>query len=214
MFKKILAILVLTGGFANSYAQENWKFHTEKDGVRVYTKSLLTSKIKALKVESILNASASQFVSVIMNIDKSKEWVYNTKSSVLVKQVSPSELFYYSEVTLPWPAQNRDFIAHIAVSQNPATKTITIDAPCVSGFVPVKQGIVRVTQSQGRWVVLPISKKQVKVEYTIAVDPGGSIPAWLVNLVASQGPLESFKMLKQQLQKPEYKNASLSYIVD
>lgn len=214
MFKKILVILLLTSGFTNSYAQENWKLHTEKDGVRVYTKSLLTSKIKALKVESILNASASQFVSVIMNIDKSTEWVYNTKSSVLVKQVSPSELFYYSEVTLPWPAQNRDFIAHIAVSQNPATKTITIDAPCVSGFVPVKQGIVRVTQSQGRWVVLPISKKQVKVEYTIAVDPGGSIPAWLVNLVASQGPLESFKMLKQQLQKPEYKNAALSYIVD
>ena len=214
MLKKIVVILVLLGVFSDGYAQETWKFHTEKEGVRVYTKSLLTSKIKALKVESILNASASQFVSVIMNIDKSTEWVYNTKSSVLVKQVSPSELFYYSEVTLPWPAQNRDFIAHIAVTQNPATKTITIDAPCVSGFVPVKEGIVRVTQSQGRWIVFPISKKQVKVEYTIAVDPGGSIPAWLVNLVASQGPLESFKMLKRQLQKPEYRYASLPYIVD
>jgi hypothetical protein len=214
MLKKIIVILMLTSGFVNSYAQESWKFHTEKDGVRVYTKSLLTSRIKAIKVESILNASASQFVSVIMDIDKSTEWVYNTKSSVLVRQVSPSELFYYSEITLPWPAQNRDFIAHIAVAQNPATKMITIDAPCVSGWVPVKPGIVRVTQSQGKWIVSPLSKKHIKVEYTIAVDPGGSIPAWLVNLVASQGPLESFKMLKRQLQKPAYKNATLSYIVD
>lgn len=214
MLKKLIVLLMLSCGFVKSYAQENWKFHTEKDGVRVYTKSLLTSKIKALKVECILNASVSQFVSVIMDIDKGAEWVYNTKSSVLLKQVSPSELFYYSEITLPWPAQNRDFIAHIVVSQNPATKTVTIDAPCVSGFVPVKQSLVRVTDSHGKWIVSPLSKKQIKVEYTIAVDPGGSIPAWLVNLVASQGPLESFKMLKRQLQKPAYKHASLPYIVD
>ena len=214
MFKRLIFLLISISTFSTVYAQENWKLSTEKDGVKVFTKSILTSKVKALKIETALNASASQLVAVIMDVEKGKEWVYSTKSCVLLKQVSPSELYYYSEVILPWPAQNRDFIAHIMVSQNPSTKIITVDAPCVTGYVPEKANIVRIQKSLGKWIITPISKSQVKIEYTLAVDPAGSIPAWLVNLVASQGPLETFKKLRTQLLKTEYQNVKLSYIID
>ncbi|MCF0055435.1 START domain-containing protein [Dyadobacter sp. CY356] len=214
MFKRFIFFIISVAFFQTTYAQESWKLSTEKDGVKVFTKSILTSKIKALKIECILNASASQLVAVIMNIEKGQEWVYSTKSCVLLKQVSPSELYYYSEVILPWPAQNRDFVAHITVTQNPANKIITVDAPCVNGYVPEKANIVRIQKSLGKWMITPLSKNQVKIEYTLAVDPAGTIPAWLVNLVASQGPLETFKKLRTQLQKQEYKNVHLSYIID
>ncbi|WP_159467402.1 START domain-containing protein [Dyadobacter sp. 3J3] len=214
MLRNYIFLSILISFFSPSYAQESWKLSTEKDGVKVFTKSILTSKIKALKIECVLNASASQLVAVIMDIEKGSEWVYGTKSCVLVKQVSPSELYYYSEVILPWPAQNRDFIAHISVSQNPSSKIITVDAPCVNGYVPEKANIVRIQKSMGKWIIIPLSKNQIKIEYTLAVDPAGSIPAWLVNLVASQGPLETFKKLKTQLQKEEYKNINISYIID
>lgn len=209
----VTLLIVLTASFGLC-GQETWKLHTEKEGVKVFTKSILTSKVKALRIETVLNASAAELVNVLMDIERQKDWVYNTRSCVVVKRNSPSDLYYYSEVTLPWPAQNRDFVAHISVSQHPVSKIITIDAPCVSGFVAEKPGIVRIVQSTGKWNITPVSKKQVKVDYTLAVDPAGSIPAWLVNLVASQGPLETFKMLKKQLQKPENKNVRLSYITD
>ena len=214
MCRRFILFTIFVLFFSTGYAQDTWKLSTEKDGVRVFTKSILTSKIKALKIETVLNASASQLVAVIMDVEKGKEWVYSTKSCVLLKQVSPSELYYYSEVLLPWPAQNRDFIAHITVSQNLSNKVVTVDAPCVTGYVPEKANIVRIQKSLGKWIITPLSKNQVKIEYTLAVDPAGTIPAWLVNLVASQGPLETFKQLKTQLQKDEYKNKSLSYIVD
>ncbi|MCF2446545.1 START domain-containing protein [Dyadobacter sp. CY345] len=214
MLKKTAVFLLFVVISLNVYAQETWKLHTEKDGVKVFTKSILTSRVKALKIETILPATLSELVTVLMDIERETEWVYSTKSCVVVKRVSPSDLYYYSEVELPWPAQNRDFVAHIMVSQNPSTKVVTMDAPCVSGFVAQKPGIVRIVQSTGKWIITPVSKRQVKVEYTLAVDPAGSIPAWLVNLVASQGPLETFKMLKIQLQKPEYRNARLSFITD
>lgn len=214
MLKNILTILCLVYFFSKAEAQNAWELNTQRDGIKVYTKSILTSKIKALKIECTLNASASQLVTAILDIDRCKEWVYNTKSCVVVKRVSPSELYYYSEVTLPWPAQNRDFIAHIMVSQNPSTKVITVDAPCVSGYVPEKSNIVRIKQSTGRWTITPVSKSQVKIEYTLAVDPAGSIPPWLINLVAAQGPIQTFKALRTQLQKPVYKSASLTFIED
>lgn len=175
---------------------------------------MANSTLRAIKVECSLNVRPSQLVSVIMDIDNSAQWVYHAKSAYVVKQVSASELYYYSEVSVPWPAQNRDYIAHISVSQNPETKVITIDAPCIADMVPVKPGVVRISNSVGKWTIAPADNHTIKVEYQLAVDPAGSIPAWLVNLFATDGPLKTFERLKQQLQKPGYKNVRLAFVVD
>lgn len=140
--------------------------------------------------------------------------MYATKSCVLLKQVSPAELYYYSEISVPWPASNRDFIARLVVTQDPRTKVVTIWGPTYPEYLPAKKDIVRVSQSEGKWVLTPVGKNRVKVEYTLHADPGGNIPAWLVNMFATKGPYESFRNLKEQLKKPAYVNARLSYITD
>jgi hypothetical protein len=81
-------------------------------------------------------------------------------------------------------------------------------------MVPVKPNVVRVADSKGKWVITPLSDGKVKIVYTLHADPGGSVPAWLSNMFATQGPAESFKKLKIQLQKPAYKNIKLDYIVN
>ena len=98
------------------------------------------------------------------------------------------------------------------VSQDAVTKVVTIDAPCIADMVPVKPKVVRIANSNGKWVLTPLSNGHVKVVYTLHADPGGSIPAWLINLFVTQGPRQSFKKLKVHLQKQVYKNAKLDYI--
>lgn len=126
--------------------------------------------------------------------------------------MSPSELYYYSEVAVPWPAQNRDYICHIVVKQDDKTKVITIDAPCINAMVPEKDNIVRITHSVGKWIIYPAENNTIKVYYELEVDPAGAVPAWLVNMFATKGPLEIFQKLKLQVQKPVYKDVKLSYI--
>ena len=87
-----------------------------------------------------------------------------------------------------------------------------MDGPAVPGFVPAKKGIVRIDHSSGKWVITPVNKHKMHVVYTLQVDPGGAIPAWLVNMLAAQGPIQSFKKLRLQLQKPVYKDVSLAFI--
>jgi len=214
MYKQVVAIFLLLFAFRISFAQETWKLAVDKEGIRIYTRHITNSKLKAIKVECSLNVRASQLVKVIMDIEHSGEWVYHSKNAYVVKQVSPSELYYYSEVSVPWPAQNRDYISHIMVSQNPKTKVITIDAPCIADMIPVKPGIVRISNSVGKWTIAPTGNNMLKVEYQLAVDPAGSIPAWLVNLFATDGPLKTFERLKLQLQKPEYKSTHPAFIED
>lgn len=210
--RKLFISLFMMLAAASASAQNDWKLSADKEGIKVYTSVVPDSKIKAVKVECDLNTTPSQLVAVIMDINTAPDWVYHVKSAKLVKQVSPSELYYYSEVSLPWPAANRDFVAHLTVSRDPATKMVTIDGPAVPGYVPLKKGIVRIDNSFGKWVVTPQGANQVHVQYSIHVDPGGSLPAWLVNIFATDAPLKIFENLKVQLLKPAYKNTTFAFV--
>jgi hypothetical protein len=195
-------------------AQNNWTLSTEHDGVKVYTRPSANSKLKAIKVMCNIQASPSQLLAAVLDIKTCSEWVYHSKQNVMIKQVSPLELFYYSEVEVPWPAENRDFVVHIQAEQDPQTKVITVTSPCIPGYIPEKPHIVRISHSVGNWTITPLGKNQVRAEYVLEVDPGGSIPAWLINLFATKGPLETFKNLKAHVQNDEYKKAHYSQITD
>lgn len=214
MRKIILYAILVLCYMQKANAQQNWQLSTETAGIKVYNSPVADSKVKALKVECEFNATLSQLVAVLLDVKTCTEWVYHTKLCTLLKQASPSEVYYYSEISIPWPAQNRDFVAHLIVKQDPETRVVNVDGPAVPGFVPLKTGIVRIEHSVGKWVLTPTTDNHVKVVYTLQVDPGGAIPAWLVNMFAAEGPTQSFKGLKLQLQKPAYQHAVLPFIRD
>jgi hypothetical protein len=209
MLRRILIMAMLVLGSIPVFAQQEWELRADKDGVKVYSSDMPGSKIKAIKVIGEFNATPAQLAAVVMDVNGATEWVYHLKSSTLIKRVSPNELYYYAEVNLPWPAANRDFVAHLTISQDPATKSLIIDGPAVPGYVPVRKGIVRIDNSIGKWIITPIGNNEVRVEYSIHVDPGGSLPSWLVNMFATDAPLQIFKSLRTELQRPVYKNTNL-----
>ena len=212
MYKGIIIFLFFYFQIIPVSGQPEWKLIKEDTGIKVFSKTVPDSKIKAIKAELILKASATQLVALLLDVNTATEWVFHTKSCVLIRKISDSELYYYSEVSLPWPLENRDFVAHIKVFQDPKTKVVTVDAPAVPGWIAAKNGIVRISHSVGLWIITPIDKERIKLEYSLQVDPGGVIPAWVVNTFAAQGPIESFKKMQVQLKLPQYKNASLPFI--
>ncbi|MDX1805074.1 MAG: hypothetical protein R3292_13440, partial [Alcanivorax sp.] len=48
----------------------------------------------------------------------------------------------------------------------------------------------------------------VKVRFETFVDPGGRVPVWLANLVATRAPLDTLRGLKAQLRKPRFAQAT------
>lgn len=212
MYKKSVLLLLISFKLLSASAQTDWKLKSDNNGIKIYTSIVPESKIKAIKVECDYKATPTQFVAVLIDIKNSPEWLYHTKFCRVVKQISPKELYYYSEVTLPWPAENRDFVSHLTVSQNPETKVVLVNGPAVPGLIPTKNGLVRVEHSGSLWEITPSSNGTIRVKYTLHVDPGGELPAWLINMFGTEAPIQIFKNLKTELPKPEYKNAVLSFI--
>ncbi len=199
---------------ANTFAQDDWVLKTDKEGIKVYTKGLENSSLKVSKTVCIIDASLNRLTTVLMDINTAADWVYSTKKATLLKQLSPSELYYYSEVAVPWPASNRDFVVHMKVTQDEKTKTVTVVGESKPTYLPTVKNIVRIQQSYTKWLILPLQNGQVQIEYYLQVDPGGIVPAWLINMFSTKGPFETFKNLRQQVKKDIYKRISVPFIRD
>ncbi|MCD6063922.1 MAG: lipid-binding protein [Flavipsychrobacter sp.] len=192
--------------------QHNWQLKKQEGDLKIYTGTAEVSKVKALKVEYKINASLKQLAAVLLDVAGQPAWVYSTKSSSLLQKLSDSEFVSYSEKVMPNPFSNRDLVTKVTMSQDPATKVLTINVTGLPKYIPEKDDLVRVPMAKAKWTVTPLSNTQLKVEYVAEAEPGGNIPSWVANLFLLKGPSESFKKLSAVVQQPKYRNATVSFI--
>ena len=205
-------MLVLSSASFQVKGQTQWTLKTDEDGIQLYTKSVPGSSYKSLKTVCTLQTSLTSVAAVLLDVQQTKEWVYGTSTSSMLKQESPSAVYFYAEMGMPWPVTNRDFIVKISIMQDPVSKVITVLAENHPDYLPEKKALVRIRNSSGKWLIEPLPNGRVRVEYQLYVDPGGVVPASLVNMFLGKGPLESFKSLKKRVAMKQYANARLSFI--
>jgi len=208
--KKTILFLLLSFLFMNANATD-WTLKKETKTIKVFTATVDNSDYKAVKVECIVAGTFSQVIAALFDIDRQEEWVFNDKHSKLLKKVSDNELIYFSEVNVPWPCANRDFIAHLTVTQ-PSANIVNIDSHAEPGFVPEKNGIVRIKSSTSHWTLSVVGNNLIRIDYTIQLDPGGSVPVWLTNMFIIKGPFETFEKLQERVNMPAYQKAYFAFV--
>lgn len=194
-----LFLIAMLAGSNPSVSQTNWKLAKNKDGITIYEGKTPGSSFKSIKVECTLEGTYDQLISVLSNVSQHKQWVYNNKSASLLKSVSPSEFYYYTETSLPWPINNRDAVMHTTIKKDSLNRFLRVHSVSDAGYSPQRDGKVRVKHSKVAWYVTMPTATTLHVIYTLEADPGGSVPAWLVNSFVEKGPYESFKKLKALL---------------
>lgn len=183
------------------FAQGNWELKKDDNGIQVYSRKPLTGNLKELRVVTTLDATENQLIAALQDVGNYTEWVYGNKKSALIKRVDAQTIIYFSEAHLCWPIKDRDLIVQLTVDQNPETKVLNMQAKSLPTYMPAKAGFIRIPYSLANWVVTPVGDNKIKVDYTFSIDPGGSIPAWLVNATLAIGPYNSFVKLRELLKK-------------
>lgn len=204
--------LVLLPFNSTSQKQNAWKLEKDKSGIRVYSRHLTGSKLKEVKVNCELNATLSQLVAFISDIDHYKEAVYRVANASLVKRVSDREFYYYSETQMVWPVSNRDLVIHMEFEMDRAARILRIRGANAPEMVPQKKGVVRIPYWHSLWTVQEINSKRLRIEYVFTVDPGGELPLWLVNALIAVGPYQSFSGMEQLLTRPYYQNRTFTFL--
>ena len=131
--------------FNNAKSQENWTLKKENNGIKVFSRKVEGFRMNELRVETILDCNLSQLVAVIADVNKYESWVYKTIRSDLLKQTSAADIYYYTQISVPWPFDNRDIVIHMTVQQNPTTKAMIIIANNSNDFVISKKNFISKT---------------------------------------------------------------------
>jgi hypothetical protein len=210
--KNIIAIILSVIFFYPVNAQNDWKLKKEQSGIKIFMRTNHNSSFNEIKVEMNIRATLSSLTALLLDVPNHSHWVYNVKTSYILTKVAENELFFYELIDSPFPASDRDLAVHLKITEEPETKVLNITAIGLPGYIPQKKNIVRVPVSNENWKVTPISGNRLQIEYFLEIDPGGSVPAWLINNFAEKGPYESFRHLQEQVDKPKYKNAEVSFI--
>ena len=193
-------------------AQQTWELKKDENGIKVYTRGSDSSRCDDLKVETILPGKLSSLAALVLDVGNYPNWSFNNEKAYVLKKINQTDLYFYSLVNAPWPANDRDLIVHLRVRQDSSTRKLYISADEMANYIPEKKGIVRIPLSVERWIVTPLAGDKLKISYELRLDPGASAPAWLINLLSTRGPYQTFLNLRDQLQKPRYHDATLPFI--
>ncbi|MFT3681163.1 MAG: START domain-containing protein [Ferruginibacter sp.] len=202
MFIKIsfLTVVLFFATVFSAVCQAEWELSKDEDGIKVYTGKLNDSKFKSVRVECTLEGTPDKLITILKNVNNNNHWVYNTKRTFLVRNVSNNEFIYYAETSLPWPLRNRDVVINMLFSTDSAGK-LTIKATGVKNETPEQDGIVRLSSFDGLWEVISTDSNHINIRYQLSVNPGGSIPGWAYNMFVAKGPYKTFSNLAALLKK-------------
>jgi hypothetical protein len=194
-------------------AQEgSWTLKKNESGIAIYTRTSENSAFKELKSVVKLKTSLASIIALLYDWDSYPQWVYRCGKSSTLKQISVTEVVHYQTVVAPWPVDSRDFIVVVRLKQDPATKIVSITSTCKPDYIPKVPGFVRITEFKASWTLIPQTDGSVEVIYQLLVDPGGYVPAWLVNLAVVDGPFETTLNMKNRVMLDKYQKTPIPYI--
>lgn len=193
-------IAFLTLFSSTSIAQlEDCDLRKSAEGIEVYTCPVADAKINSIQSSFTLSASISELSKALLDLENFHQWQYKIGKTELLKRISAEEFIYRAELMTPWPVSNRDMILHVKLSRGPGPDEYHFSAIGKPDLIPPRKGFVRVPLSESHWYITVVHHRKLEIRHSILIDPGGAIPAWLMNLSLAEGPFETFKNLREYL---------------
>ena len=225
IFKLYLLVAFLcfsTVLFANETENDESKHSLKinKDGIKVYVYSHKDSKFATFKAITHINASLDSILAVMFDNKSCTEWVYACDDSFVIDDINFNERYHYQICDIPFPFEDRDFIFHSIMKQNPLTKVVTITMNSAADYCQnntskqcerVNQSeLVRVNKTVGTYQLEP-DENGTKITWIQHTDPAGNLPGWLVNQFVKDTPYWTLKQLAEKVKEEKYKYAKLVY---
>ena len=199
---KLMAFLCTMSVCVNALASD-WVLKKETEGVKVYTREVAGRKYKELMGVYQADVPFEVAVEVAKDYDHYYEWYGMCKTLRVISKKSPRDVDMYFVLDTP-VVTNRDAVVNVKSDYNysEGIAKITfkgIDSPYMKGA-----GLVRMPVVDGNFTLSRINLRKTKVVYTVYVDMGGILPAWVANLAATKHPFDTGVGILKQVKKAIY----------
>jgi len=194
--------------------EENWHLAYEEDGINIYKRVAEESKFIEFKATGNLRGTMSEYVAAILDIDEHSDWAPRCLEARNINKINDRELILHAVFAGVWPTTDRDYTARMSIASEPNVPTVRIDVERVEppNTSPVATDRVHIPHLKSSWIFEQINQNFTRVELRAHIDPGGLIPAWLVNWGYRKIPYQFLKNLESQIAKRSNHRPSLANI--
>lgn len=197
MFKYIITVIVL---FISATSSSTWELKKDKDGIKIYTRSIEGLSFKEYKGETTIpNVSVTDVLNVIFDVKNYDKLFPDISGQKKLKDLGKYHSIHYVIIHTPWPVSDRDNVAEMNATIAEDGKSAHVSIVSRPDYIPLKKGLVR-ADGKGFWELKETSGGNVNVTYQYRGNPGGSVPAWLANSFVVSQPFKTLLNLKKRLQ--------------
>ena len=196
---------------ASVFGQDGWDLKKDKEGIKVYTKPVEGSTMKAIKANAEFNCSLETCIAVLRDIPHLIELFPDCKKAEKIMQDEEKQI-HYLHLNAPWPVADRDATFQLEYSYNSVAKTALINATTGAAEYPEQKGVVRLTDGGGTWKFTRIDENRTSLDYYYHGNPGGSIPAWLANSVVEENPFKMLLNFHNLVKLERYQGKTFSFL--
>jgi hypothetical protein len=187
----------------------------EEDGIKMYRHDVAGSSIVALRGEGFVAAPITRVASVLVDRKRSTEWIDRLVKTKLLRELSDTESVEWDHIKTPTPLKDRDFVFKTTIATDPAQKKVVFSYHSVTDpLAPETDDYVRGSFKNGKFELTMASRKNKDGSITrgtivnaeVEVDPRGSVPKFIVNMVQKSWPHQTLVALRKQVAKPDIKD--------
>ena len=175
---------------------------SERTDVSTWVKPVAGNPLNAFRGQTEVPYPMLTVIAVLADVENFPEWVFQCHFARLMPEVS-DELAYI-HIKGIWPVSDRDSVARTVIIQDSDTLKTTLHSVAAHGVLDEVEGTVRLPALDNRFILEPLADGWTRITFETFVDPGGMIPAWLANLVATRAPLTTLQKMQVRMVKNRY----------
>ncbi|MDP4203653.1 MAG: START domain-containing protein [Bacteroidota bacterium] len=194
-------LIIIVSFIASTVNAQQWQFVNKKDSIYIYTRKDVGKKLKSFKAVTRIKAPAEKIFALLEDVNKTDWWDKSLSQIKVLRYVKNKLAQYYLVYDLPWPVIDRDVCVTVIDSVDRRKGIYTLKATPLSGVIAIQKDKVRITDYYQTWIVKSIAKDLSLVELEGYVDPAGSIPDWVFNMVIFKIPTNCIKGVRREMKK-------------
>jgi ribosome-associated toxin RatA of RatAB toxin-antitoxin module len=131
-----------------------------------------------LRITGHAKVTPEQMIDTLWKHEEYEQFVPRLKKLVILKHDGDEKLLY-QQVKAPM-IKDRDYVVRVRRLSDPAAHVYETVITNAEGGPPENADHVRIKAIKARWTLSPATEGGTDVVYQIFVDPGESLPSWIV----------------------------------
>ena len=147
---------------------------------------------------------------VLSDIPSYPKWFFKCIESKKIQADNTSELNFYLYIAIdtPWPFSDRDVVYKARVVIDYVLGKVVIKSNALTEpFIPLRNGHVRITDSEHQWILEKVSSEQTRTTFINRTNAAGPFANYISNPGTRDTTVYSLQKLKDRAHDPKYRKA-------